>query len=101
MSLMSGLYVGTSGLKVSQAALNITSHNLTNVDTAGYVRQQAVLTDFNYANLGETYLSTLQQGFGADFATVKQVRDNFLDQAYRQEVGRGAFYEAQYGAVGE
>lgn len=101
MSSLSSLYIGASGLNVSQAALNITSHNLANVDTDGYVRQQAVLSDFKYIKLGDSYLSTMKQGLGADFSTVKQVRDTFLDRAYRQEIGREAFYEAQYDAVGE
>ena len=101
MSSMSSLYVGASGLNVSQAALNVTSHNLANVDTAGYVRQQVVQTDFHYIKLGESYSSSLQEGLGANFATIKQVRDSFLDKSYRQEVGRGAFYNAQYEAVGE
>lgn len=101
MGSLSGLYIGVSGLNVSQAALNITSHNLANVDTEGFVRQQAVLTDFGYLNLGDSYVSVLQKGMGANFATVKQVRDTFLDQAYRQEIGREAFYESQYDAVGE
>lgn len=101
MSSLGGLYVGVSGLNVSQAALNITSHNLANVDTKGYVRQQAILTDFKYITWGDSHVSSMQQGLGADFATVKQVRDSFLDQAYRQEIGREAFYESQYQAVGE
>lgn len=101
MSSMSSLYVGVTGLNVSQAALNITSHNLANVDSKGFVRQQAVLTDFNYIKFGDSYISSMQKGLGANFATVKQVRDSFLDQAYRQEVGRQAFYESQYDAVGE
>jgi flagellar hook-associated protein 1 FlgK len=101
MSSMSGLYIGVSGLNVSQAALNVTSHNLANVDTTGYVRQQVVLTDFNYIKLGDSYVSSMIKGLGADFATVKQVRDNFLDQSYRQEIGREAFYEAQYKSVEE
>lgn len=101
MGSMSGLYIGTSGLNVSQAALNVTSHNLANVDTAGYVRQQAVLTDFNYIKLGDSYISPMIKGLGADFAAVKQVRDTFLDKSYRQEVGREAFYDAQYTAVAE
>lgn len=101
MSSFGGLYIGTSGLNVSQAALNVTSHNLANVDTKGFVRQQAVLTDFRYVKLGEAYLSPMQQGLGSNFATVKQVRDNFLDQAYRQEIGRQAFYESQFSAVQE
>lgn len=101
MSSFGGLYVGVSGLNVSQTALNITSHNLANVDTKGFVRQQAVITDFRYVKLGMNHISTLQQGLGADFATVRQVRDLFLDRAYRQEIGRQAYYEAQYQAVSE
>lgn len=101
MSSLGGLYIGVSGLNVSQAALNTTSHNLANVDTKGFVRQQVVLTDFNYIKWGETHISSLQQGLGADFATVKQIRDTFLDKAYRQEIGRNAFYDSQYQAVGE
>lgn len=101
MGSLSGLYIGVSGLNTSQAALNITSHNLANVDTKGFVRQQAVLTDFKYVKWGDSYVSSMQTGLGADFATVKQVRDSFLDQAYRQETGREAFYESQYSAVNE
>ncbi|MBP1753963.1 MAG: hypothetical protein H6Q59_361 [Firmicutes bacterium] len=101
MGSMSGLYIGVSGLNVSQAALNITSHNLANVDTTGYVRQQAVLTDFNYIKLGDSYASSMIKGLGANFAEVKQVRDTFLDRSYRQEYGRQAFYEAQYNSVNE
>ncbi|MDF2537035.1 MAG: hypothetical protein K0S76_56 [Herbinix sp.] len=101
MSSLSGLYIGVSGLNVSQAALNTTSHNLANVDTKGFVRQQAVITDFQYIKSGSSHMTTFQKGLGADFATVKQIRDTFLDQAYREEVGRQAFYEAQYLAVEE
>lgn len=101
MGSLGGIYIGVTGLNVSQAALNITSHNLANVDTKGFVRQQAVLTDFRYIKLGESYMSSMQLGLGANFATVKQVRDSFLDQAYRQEIGRQAFYEAQSQAVAE
>ena len=101
MGSMSGLYIGTSGLNVSQAALNVTAHNLANVDTTGFVRQQAVLTDFKYIKLGDSYVSSMMKGLGANFAAVKQVRDTFLDQSYRQEMGRQAFYGAQYTAVSE
>lgn len=101
MSSLSSLYIGVSGMNVSQAALNITSHNLANVDTKGFVRQQAVISDFGYLKLGDSFQSVLQQGIGADFTTVRQIRDTFLDRAYRQEIGREAFYESQYDAVGE
>ena len=38
---MGSLYIGSSGLRTSQNALNTTANNLANVDTTGYVRQQA------------------------------------------------------------
>ena len=101
MASFGSLHIGVSGLNVSQAALNVTSHNLANIDTKGYVRQQAIFTDFQYVKWGESHLSSMQRGLGANFAEVKQVREAFLDQAYRQEIGRQAFYEAQYQAIDE
>lgn len=101
MASFGSLYIGASGLNVSQASLNVTAHNLANVDTKGFVRQQVVQTDFRYIKLGESHISSFMKGLGADFAEIKQVRDFFLDQAYRQEIGRQAFYEAQYEALYE
>ena len=40
---MGSLYIGSSGLRTSQNALNTTANNLANVDTTGYVRQQSQL----------------------------------------------------------
>ena len=40
MSLMGSLYIGASGLQTSQNALNTTAHNMSNIDTTGFVRQQ-------------------------------------------------------------
>ncbi len=101
MASFGSLHIGVTGLNVSQASLNVTAHNLANVDTKGYVRQQAILTDFRYVKWGESHLTSMQRGLGANFAEVKQVRDAFLDQAYRQEIGRQAFYESQNQAIAE
>ena len=101
MSLMSSLYIGVSGLGVSQNSLNTTAHNLANVDTKGFVRQQVVQVDSAYLNWGVTHISTLQSGLGVEIATVRQVRDMFLDKSYRKELGRQGFYEVQYEAVEE
>ena len=40
MSLMGSLYLGVSGLQTSNNALNTTGHNMSNLDTVGYTRQQ-------------------------------------------------------------
>lgn len=101
MGLMSSLYTGVSGLSVSQRGLNTTAHNLSNVETEGFVRQQTILTDSFYTNIGTNHISYLQVGHGATAAAITQVRDQFLDKAYRQEIGRQKFYEAQYESATE
>lgn len=101
MSLMTNIHVGASGLKASQYALNTTAHNLANVETEGYVRQQTVLTSSHYQKIGENHVSKIQVGFGVDTDQVRQVRNFFLDQSYRKEAGRQGFYDSQKEAVTE
>jgi flagellar hook-associated protein 1 FlgK len=101
MSLSGSLYVGLSGLNASSAALNTTAHNLSNLETEGYVRKQILFKDSKYLNVGQTYLSLMQTGMGVDVETVRQVRNIFLDKSYRQEAGRQLYYEVQYEAVAE
>ena len=101
MSLFGDLSVGTSGLKAGQYGLNVVAHNLANVDTEGYVRQQMVYDSSPYLLIGQTSVSPMQVGLGVDPAQVRQVRDVFLDKAYRQEAGRQGYYEAQRDAVKE
>lgn len=101
MSLMSSLSTGVSGLNVSQSALNTTAHNLANVNTKGYVRQQIVQADHSYIKWGVTAVSTLQTGLGVNIETIRQVRNTFLDKSYRQELGRQGFYKTQYESVNE
>ena len=96
MGLMGSLYTGVSGLQISQRGLNTTAHNLSNLETEGYVRQQTLQTDSFYTNIGNNHISYLQVGHGAAAAAITQVRDTFLDKSYRQEIGRQKFYEAQY-----
>ena len=101
MSLFGSLNVGTSGLKVSQYGLNVVAHNLANVDTEGYVRQQVVLDTAMVNNIGWSGTNTLQVGLGVDPRAVRQVRDFFLDAAYRSEIGRQGYYDSQSAAASE
>lgn len=101
MSLFGSLNVGASGLKVSQYGMNVVAHNLANVDTEGYVRQQVVLDTAMVNNIGWSGTNTLQVGLGVDPRAVRQVRDFFLDAAYRTEVGRQGYYDSQSAAASE
>ena len=95
MSLMSSLYVGASGLQTSQNALNTTAHNLSNADTKGYTRQQVQQANRPYVTLSTNphSVSNQQTGLGTFYSNVKQVRDYFLDRAFRKESGRSMFYQ--------
>lgn len=101
MGSLSSLYIGVSGLQSSQSALNTTAHNLTNVDTTGFSRQQVLLKDTTYQSLGVGHVTLNQVGIGVSVDLVRQVRDTFLDKSYRLEVGRQGFYDAQYTATEE
>ncbi|MBO4903265.1 MAG: flagellar hook-associated protein FlgK [Lachnospiraceae bacterium] len=96
MPLMGSYYIGVSGLQTSQNALNTTAHNLSNLETEGYTRQQTLLEDRFYNTIGNAAVSAKQQGLGVEYADVRQVRDFFLDQSYREETGRKEFYEIAY-----
>lgn len=91
---MSGFYVGVSGLQVNHTALATTAHNLANMDSQGYSRQQILMRDVMYSTYAYAPVNSMQLGLGTDMAKIRQVRDTFADKQYRLESGRGAFYEA-------
>lgn len=99
MSLFGALYIGDSGLRASQNALNTVAHNLSNLNTPGYVRQQVANTDSTYTNT--TGNRKLQVGDGVKYAECRHVRDAFLDATYREEKGRYDYYEKSYAAMTE
>ena len=103
MPLMGSFYVGLSGLQTGQNALNTTAHNLSNIDTEGYTRQQTLLATRRYNTLKKDYqaISNQEVGLGVLYAASRQVRDVFLDKTYRKESGRSAFYEVQASSLEE
>ena len=100
---MASLMVGASGLKSAQTALNTTAHNLSNINTSGYTRQQIAFKDTQYVNYITDYNSPVNStyGLGVSIHEVRRIRDTFIDKAYRNENSRLGFYEAQYKAVDE
>jgi flagellar hook-associated protein 1 FlgK len=92
---MANLYVGQSGLQTSQNALNTTAHNMANIDTEGYTRQQVSQGTRAYQTLEmkNECIAWKQIGTGVQYNNCKQVRSDFLDSSYRKESGRYAFYD--------
>lgn len=70
---------GISGLLASQIALNTTSHNISNVNTAGYTRQ---MTDFG-ARIPQRYGPAFI-GSGVDLVGVRRLYDQYLTGQVRE-----------------
>ena len=64
MSLMGSLWTGVSGLQTSNNALNTTAHNMSNLDTTGYTRQQVAQGTRTYVTLSKGTPNWKQYGLG-------------------------------------
>lgn len=101
-SLMGSLYTGVSGLQTSNNALNTTAHNMSNIDTVGYTRQQVAQGTRTYVTISKSQKTSWQQiGLGVNYSQTRQVRDILLDKNYRRESGRNAFYDVSTKALEE
>lgn len=84
-TLFSALDIGRSGLSAAQIMLDITGNNIANVNTPGYSRQRAILTE-----RFPTLTAVGPIGRGVQVSDIERIRDAFLDQAYiRQSSGLG------------
>ncbi|MDR0491347.1 MAG: flagellar basal body protein [Oscillospiraceae bacterium] len=82
-----GIEIGKTGLTLSQLGLDITGHNIANVDTAGYTRQRLVSTAYEpYANIGKLLpVSKAIVGGGVQVKIHDQIRSAYLDRRFRTE----------------
>ena len=102
MSLMGSLWTGVSGLQTSNNALNTTAHNMSNMDTIGYTRQQVAQSTRTYTTIEKGNKTNWKQlGLGVNYSLTRQERHIFLDKNYRRESGRSAFYYVSTSAMEE
>ncbi|SHJ66463.1 flagellar hook-associated protein FlgK [Paramaledivibacter caminithermalis] len=91
-----GFNIARSGLFASQRALNITSHNIANVNTEGYCRQRLDIKQTTPMLLpnGQGMLGT-----GVMTENVTQIRHEFLDFKYRGENKTFGEWEAKFNTL--
>lgn len=90
-----GMEIARSGLYVAQSQLNITGHNISNVDTEGYTRQRL---DTAAKVIGDPMLQFAldrrsSTGQGSESLSVGQIRDLFLDVTYRDESTETSYWQ--------
>ena len=86
MGLDSLMSIGKTALFTAQQALTVTGHNISNVNTPGYSRQQIILTEQRPADG-----SPGQVGTGVQLAEIRRAVDSFLNREYtasQQDLGQ-------------
>lgn len=74
-----GLNIAYTGLLSSNASLNTTANNISNVETEGYSRQEVTQKAADALRSYTTYGCT---GAGVDVTDIARVRDEFYDRKY-------------------
>src|SRR3978361_1242602 len=83
-----GLNIALRGLLAEQRALDVTGHNIANVETEGYSRQEAVFTTAHPLDISSGALANgagAQLGQGVEVQTYRRMRDDFLDLQWRAQ----------------
>ena len=92
-----GLEIGRTGLTTAQFGLDVTSHNIANLDTEGYTRQRIVSTAYDpFATIGR--FAPVGQGLvggGVRVQILDQIRSAFLDRRFREESGMNAYWDTR------
>lgn len=87
-----GLNIAYTGLQAAQTALNVAGHNISNIRTDGYTKQQAKITAADAIRTNGTY-GTL--GAGVTVVEIEQTRDIYYDTKYRNNESNGGQYSVK------
>jgi flagellar hook-associated protein 1 FlgK len=84
---------GLSALRVNQQVLDLLGHNIANINTPGYHRQEPLLA--------ARFVPEIPIGFGVELTTIRRLRDGVLEQAIRQNAGELAFVSSRLSRLRE
>src|SRR5919204_2516536 len=88
ISTFFGLQTSLRGLLAQQRAMDTTGHNIANANTAGYSRQEAVMTAADPLLVAAGAVQSgagADLGAGVDIQAYRRLRDTFLDLQYRSQ----------------
>ena len=86
---MASIYdVGTSALTSMQRAIATTGHNIANVNTEGYSRQEVSLSTLNPERVGSVEIGT-----GVEVSRIKRAYDQFLISDVQSRSSSNGYYQ--------
>lgn len=84
------LGIGKTGLAASKKSLEVTGHNLSNVNTEGFSRQRV-----NQSTAIPVSVGGFVQGTGVKINSVTRYNDEFIDKRLNNAIGNNKYYEAR------
>lgn len=87
-----GLTISSSALTSFQAATNTVANNISNVNTKGYTRQQAIRVAAEALRVNQKYGMA---GSGVDTTEIKQIRDFYYDVKYWENNAKVGLYDTK------
>ena len=90
-----GIEIGRTGLTTAQFGLDVTGHNISNMDTEGYTRQRIVSTAHDpFATIGKFAPTpgSMLVGGGVRVQILNQIRSAYLDRRLRTESTEHAYW---------
>ena len=92
-----GVEIGKTGLTTAQFGLDVTGHNISNLDTAGFTRQRIVSTAHDpFSTIGK--FAPVGQGLvggGVRVQILDQIRSAYLDRRFRDESTTHAYWDTR------
>ena len=86
---MASIYdVGTSALTSMQRAIATTGHNIANVNTEGYSRQEVLLGTRNPERVGQVEIGT-----GVEVSNIRRAHDGFLMRDVQTRSGSNGYFQ--------
>jgi flagellar hook-associated protein 1 FlgK len=93
-----GLEIGKTGLTTAQFGLDVTGHNIANLDTEGYTRQRIVQTAYDPFAISIGRLAPMGAaliGSGTRVMILDQIRSAYLDRRFRDETTTHAYWNTR------
>lgn len=87
-----GLTISSSALTSFQAATNTVANNISNVNTKGYTRQEAIRVAADALRVNQKYGMA---GSGVDTTEIKQIRDFYYDVRYWENNAKVGLYDSK------
>ena len=85
MTINNAMNISLSGLNANQAALNVVSHNIANMNTEGYAKQRVDFAEVRTLNSDSTVRGQIASLSGVKIAGISTAANDYLNNYYRNQ----------------